>query len=127
LIIAFKAVGRSLRHIGHPKSKIPLRVGDVVFSERIVRSVAVFIFGYLSIFLVGTFLMTLTGLDAVSSLSALATTMGGVGPGLKVIGPAQNFASVTLIGKFLLCFFMWLGRLELFTAMVILMPWSYRN
>jgi trk system potassium uptake protein TrkH len=127
LMIAFKAIRRTLRRLGHPRAKIPLRLGGVVFNERIVRSVGVFIFGYLSIFLVGTFLMTLTGLDVISSLSALATTLGGVGPGLNELGPAKNFANVSIVGKFLLCFFMWLGRLELFTALVVFVPWTYRN
>lgn len=127
LIIAYKAVGRTLRRIGHPRSVIPLRVGRVVFSERIVRSVAVFIFGYLAIFLIGTFMMTLTGMDGISALSALATTMGGVGPGLNVIGPARNFQSVSIMGKYLLCLFMWLGRLELLTAFVLFIPSSYRT
>ena len=126
-IIAFKAVRRSMKRIGHPRSKIPLRIGNVVFSERIVRSVGVFIFGYLSIFLLGSFMMTLTGLDVVSSLSAIATTMGGVGPGLNVIGPAQNFAEISVVGKLLLCFFMWLGRLELITGLILFFPSSYRS
>ncbi len=127
LMIVYKAVRRTLRGIGHPKSMIPLRVGGVVFSERIVRSVGIFVFGYLSIFLVGTFFMTLTGLDMVSSLSALATTMGGVGPGLNLLGPAMNFSEVSIPGKYLLSFFMWIGRLELFTAFVLFMPDSYKN
>ncbi|OYT43815.1 potassium transporter [Thermoplasmatales archaeon ex4484_6] len=126
LIIAYKAVGRSLRRIGRPKAKIPLRVGDVIFNERIVRSVGVFIFGYLAIFALGSFMMTLTGMDAVTSLSSIATTMGGVGPGLNMVGPALNFSNVTTVGKLLLCFFMWLGRLELVTALVLFFPSTYK-
>lgn len=126
-IIAYKAVRRSMKRIGHPRAKVPLRINKVIFSERIVRSVGVFIFGYLSIFLIGSFLMTLTGLDIVSSLSALATTMGGVGPGLNVIGPAQNFAEISVTGKLMLCFFMWLGRLEIITGLVLFFPSSYRT
>lgn len=126
LMIAYKALTRSLRRIGHPQAVIPLRIGHVVFNERIIRSVGVFIFGYLTIFLVGTFMMTLTGLDFVSSLSSLATTLGGVGPGLNVIGPSQNFASLTIVGKVMLSFFMWLGRLELLTALVLFYPSTYR-
>jgi trk system potassium uptake protein TrkH len=126
IIIAYKAVGRSLKRIGHPRSKAPLRIGSIIFSEHIVRSVGVFIFGYLGIFVFGSFIMTLTGLDAVSSLSSVATSLGGVGPGLNLVGPSMNFYGLSAAGKLILCFFMWIGRLELVTALVLFFPWTYR-
>jgi len=125
-IIAFRAVRRSLKRIGHPKANTPLRVGKVIFSEDIVKGVGVFIFGYLGLFLVATFVMTLTGLDGVSSLSSVATTMGGVGPGLNVVGPASNFASLNIPGKLILSSLMWIGRLELITALVLFFPSTYK-
>ncbi len=126
-IIAFRAVRRSFKRIGHPRSNVPLRVGSVIFSEDIVKGVGVFIFGYLGLFLVATFVMTLTGLDTVSSLSSVATTMGGVGPGLNVVGPASNFASLNVTGKLILSLLMWLGRLELITGLVLFFPSTYRT
>jgi trk system potassium uptake protein TrkH len=126
-IIAGKAVSRSLRRIGHPKSNIPLRVGNVVFSENIVKGVGIFIFGYLAMFVAASFIMTLVGLDAISALSSVATTMGGVGPGLNIVGPSSNFASINIPGKLILSFLMWFGRLELITGLVLFLPSTYRT
>lgn len=125
-IIAGKAVGRSLKRIGHPKAAIPIRAGEVVFNEGIVRSVGIFIFGYLALFMFASFIMTLVGLDVVSAISSVATTMGGVGPGLNVVGPGSNFAGVNVPGKIILSFLMWFGRLELITGLVLFFPSTYK-
>ncbi|MGA1819458.1 MAG: TrkH family potassium uptake protein [Thermoplasmatota archaeon] len=126
-IIAGKAVSRSLKRIGHPRSNPPLRVGNVIFSEGIVKGVGVFIFGYLAMFVVASFIMTLVGLDPLSAISSVATTMGGVGPGLNLIGPAANFSTVNVPGKLILSFLMWFGRLELITGLVLFFPSTYRQ
>jgi trk system potassium uptake protein TrkH len=104
-----------------------VRAGGMVISEDIVKGVALFIFAYVSIFAFSSFLMTLTGLDIVEALSAVATTMGGVGPGLNSIGPAMNFASVSDVGKIILSVLMWIGRLELITCFVLISPSSYKT
>ncbi|MBN1389601.1 MAG: TrkH family potassium uptake protein [Candidatus Thermoplasmatota archaeon] len=126
-IIAFKAVSRSLRRIGHPRSLLSIRVGKVIFSDDIARDVGVFIFVYLSMFIFSSFIMTLVGLDVISAISSVATTMGGVGPGLGMVGPATNFASISIPGKVILTFLMWFGRLELITGMVLFLPSTYRS
>jgi len=126
VIIAFRAAGRSLKRIGHSRSVMPLRVGNIVFTDDIVKSVLSFIFAYISIFLIGTFLMTLTGLDAVSAISSVAATLGNVGPGLGAVGPTSNYASVLPVGKVILSILMWLGRLELLAVAVLFVPATYR-
>ncbi len=124
-MIAYKLVRRSLRRIGHPRSKIPLRVVNAILNERIARSVGLFIFAYLVIFLVGTLLISMTGLDAVSSLAAVAATIGNVGPGLGIVGPTSNYSSIHYSGKVILTILMWFGRLEIFTCLIILNPALY--
>jgi trk system potassium uptake protein TrkH len=126
-MIAYKLVGRSLRRIGHPRSKIPLRLVNVILNERIARSVGLFIFAYLAIFLVGTLLISMTGLDAISSLAAVAATIGNVGPGLGLVGPTSNYASIHYSGKVILTILMWFGRLEIFTCLILLNPALYRK
>lgn len=124
-IIAFKAVSRSLRRIGHPRSLLSIRVGKVIFSDDIARGVGVFIFAYLSMFIFSSFIMTLVGLDVISAISSVATTMGGVGPGLGLVGPSLNFGSLNIPGKLILSFLMWFGRLELITGIVLFIPSTY--
>lgn len=126
-IIAYKMVIRSLKRIGHPRSKIPLRVVNVVLGESIVRAVGLFIFAYLALFLVGSLLVSLTGLDAVSSLAAVAATLGNVGPGLGVVGPTSNYSSLHSSAKIILTVLMWFGRLEIFTCLIFLNPSLYRK
>ncbi|MGA1819459.1 MAG: TrkH family potassium uptake protein [Thermoplasmatota archaeon] len=125
-IIGYQAVKRNLRRIGHHRSVVPLRVGGLIFSEGIVRSVLAFIFAYIAIFIIGSFLMTLTGLDAVSAISSVAATLGNVGPGLGAVGPTSNYASVLPVGKVILSVMMWLGRLELLAVAVLFVPGTYR-
>jgi len=127
LIIANNALRRSIRAIGHPSSHLPLRVSSLIIPEGIVRSVGLFIFGYLMLFLTGTFLVSLTGPDIVTSLSAVAATLGNVGPGLGLVGPTANYASLTYSAKVMLTALMWLGRLELLTCLVLLLPSTYRS
>ncbi|MGA1847996.1 MAG: TrkH family potassium uptake protein [Thermoplasmatota archaeon] len=126
-IIGYQAAKRSLRRIGHSRSVRPLRMGSVVFTEDIVKGVLTFIFAYISLFLIGTFLMTLTGLDAVSALSSVAATLGNVGPGLGLVGPTSNYSEIVPVGKVILSILMWLGRLELLAVVVLFIPRTYRS
>ena len=77
---------------------------------------------YPSLFVFGTLIMTATGLDFESSMGSVAATLGNVGPGIGSVGPAENFYHLTDFGKWFLSFLMLLGRLELFTVLVILSP-----
>jgi trk system potassium uptake protein TrkH len=67
------------------------------------------------------------GMDMISALAAMATCLGNVGPGFGSVGPMDNFAGVPLIGKWLLIFSMLLGRLEIYTIIVLLMPAFWRK
>ena len=125
-IIVYKTIRRTLRGIGHPRSKIPVKVGGIILSDRIVRSVGMFMFGYIAIFMIGILLMSLTGLDAISSISAVAATLGNVGPGLNLVGPTHNYASISYAGKIILSMLMWIGRLELITVLILFSPSTYK-
>ncbi|MGA1821145.1 MAG: TrkH family potassium uptake protein [Thermoplasmatota archaeon] len=126
-MIAFQAAKRSMRRMGHSGSVIPLRMRDVVFSEGIVRSVLVFIFAYITIFIFSSFLMSLTGLDFITSISSVSATLGNVGPGMGLVGPTSNYSEIEPIGKVLLSVLMWLGRLEIMAVMVLFFPHTYRS
>jgi trk system potassium uptake protein TrkH len=82
---------------------------------------------YMSIFSVGTFILTVTGMDMDSAMGAAATTMGGIGPGIGTVGPVSNFAAVPDAGKWVLSVLMLLGRLELFTVLIIFSPNFWKN
>ena len=127
LIVIYKAISRSLLRIGHPKVVKPIIIGGLVISEKIVKMIGMFVFGYMTTLIIGTFLLSITGLDFVSSFSAAATTLGGVGPGLNVVGPWSNYSSLTGGAKVILIILMWLGRLELVTGLILFLPSTYRK
>ena len=120
------SIGEFKRMI-HPSAVIPVRYNGAVVSKDIIFKVLAFFMMYLFVFFCGCFVMTLLGMDFVSSMGAVATTMGGIGPGLGSVGPVSNFAGVPQMGKWVLSFLMLLGRLELFTVLIIFAPSFWKH
>jgi len=127
LMVMYRTAARNLIRIGHPRAIRPISIGGLVIPEKVIKSIGMFVFGYIMTFMIGTFLLTLTGIDFVSSISASAATLGGVGPGLNVVGPWANYSSLTAAAKTILIALMWLGRLELVTGFILFLPSTYRK
>lgn len=110
----------------HPSAVIPVRHNGQAVSREITYNVLAFVMIYLLVFAIGVFLISFTGVDFNTALGAVATSLGNIGPGLGDVGPVTNFASITPFGKWLLAFLMLLGRLELFTVLMLFNPnyWS---
>ena len=106
----------------HPSAVIPVRLNNSAVSRDITYNVLAFVMIYLLTFSVGVFLISFTGEDFNTTLGAVATTLGNIGPGLGEVGPVNNFASITPFGKWVLSFLMLLGRLELFTVLILFNP-----
>lgn len=108
-----------LKRLIHPRAVIPVRFNKSTVPTDIISNVLAFFLFYIFIFLIGTLVMSLIGMDFISALGASATSLGNVGPGIGTVGPTLNFANVPDMGKWVLTFLMLLGRLELFTVLVI--------
>lgn len=106
----------------HPNAFIPVRLGGRVVPADVVTNILAFFIIYILIFVAGSVCMALLGLDTVSAFSSVAATLGNVGPGLGMVGPMDNYAQVPQLGKWLLSLLMLLGRLELYTVIVIFIP-----
>lgn len=107
----------------HPKMVKPIRLGDTVILEDVMQGVFAFFVLYLLVFVGSSLVLSILGLDFMSSISASATTLGNVGPGLSaLVGPMSNFGSLHVIGKFVLIFNMWVGRLEVMNVLVLFVP-----
>ncbi|MDP0971108.1 potassium transporter TrkG, partial [Klebsiella pneumoniae] len=91
-----------------------------VISDDIMQSIKSFFLIYIFVFIAGVMIITATGLDITSAIGAVAATLGGVGPGLGLVGPTQNYAFTSSIGKITLIICMLLGRLEIYTVIVLL-------
>ena len=96
--------------------------------NKFIASIISFIYMYLVIFFSLTALLSLTGLDFITSISGAATSISNVGPGLgSIIGPNGNFSTLPDASKWILSFGMILGRLELFAILVLFLPSFWRN
>jgi len=119
LYILGKSVSRQIVKLIHPQAVVPVRMGNHVVSDAIVENVQTFFFIFLGIHIVTIILLTAMGLDLVSAFTASIATLANIGPGLGMVGPASTFAAVPAAGKLILSFCMLLGRLELYTVLVV--------
>lgn len=118
-LLLFKNSLLELKRLVHPRAVIPVRFNNVAVSQEIINNVLAFFLYYIVLFAIGAVLLSLLGVDLATSLGASATCIGNVGPGIGEVGPVNNFANIPGLGKWILTFFMLLGRLELFTVLII--------
>jgi trk system potassium uptake protein TrkH len=111
----------------HPHATTVVKLGDTPVSQSVLRSIWGFFALYMGLFAIATLFMSLLGLDMISSISSVATCLGNVGPGLGSVGPTNNYSGVPFLGKWILIFCMLLGRLEIFTIIVLLMPGFWKR
>jgi trk system potassium uptake protein TrkH len=116
-----------LKRLVHPNLAAPLRVGDTAIPQQIAGAVLGFIFLY--ILAVGelTFFLVASGLDFTSSITAIVACINNAGPGLNVVGPAQNYGPLTDFQTWVCIFAMLLGRLEVLTVFVLFTPAFWRR
>ncbi|MCT4665601.1 MAG: TrkH family potassium uptake protein [Flavobacteriales bacterium] len=112
----------------HPKAIIPVRFNGKAVHMKIVYNILAFFVIYMSFFIIGALALALTGLDFLTAIGGSATALGNVGPGLGDVSPVDNFAHLPAAAKWITSFLMIIGRLELFTFLIILTPyfWSER-
>ncbi|KAB3539044.1 TrkH family potassium uptake protein [Alkaliphilus pronyensis] len=122
LVILFKLVKREIKKILHPNAYVPIQINKKMVSNDVVASITSFFFLYLVIFAVGTLLISLEGVGFITASSAVAATLGNIGPGFEMVGPTMTYSHFSIPSKLLLSLMMLFGRLELFTIFVMLMP-----
>jgi trk system potassium uptake protein TrkH len=125
--LLFKNSFLELKRQLHPSAVIPVRLNNKAVNRDITYNVLAFVMFYLLIFGIGLFLMSFTGIDLDTTLGAVATCLGNIGPGLGEVGPTGNFAAITPFGKWILAFLMLLGRLELFTVLMLFSIQFYKR
>lgn len=110
-----------------PHAVLPVKVGDRVVPQEVMTNVLGFFFLFIGIFAIVTCIMAALGLDLVSAAASTIATMANIGPGLGSVGPTDNYAHIPTVGKFILSFCMLLGRLELYTVLVLFAPELWRK
>ena len=122
VLILLKYAFRELKRILHPTAVIPIRLGGKVIPEVMVQNIVGFSFLYIIIFVLASMVLATMGTNYVTSLSVVASCLGNVGPALGSMGPMHTYAELPGAGKIFLSFIMVLGRLEIYTILVFLLP-----
>ncbi len=126
-LVALKNVQLAFRKMLTPNAVLSLKVNNRPVNHEDNNSIMTFILWYLMLFLAGSMLLTLLGSDMATASSSVATAMGGIGPGLGTVGPVSNFAHLSEASKIALSALMLLGRLEIYTIVMLFTPWFWEK
>jgi trk system potassium uptake protein TrkH len=127
ILLCIKYCYKELFSLIHPHAITHIKIGGKPVPEDVMRSVLVFLALYVGIFVLSSVLLAGMGIDFLTSISAVATTMANIGPGFGLVGPLDNFAHIPSAGKWLLLWCMLLGRLEIFTVIILVVPEFWRK
>jgi trk system potassium uptake protein TrkH len=111
----------------HPRAVASVKVGGKTVSDDVIRSILGFLALYTGLFVLCSVALSGMGVDLITSISAVAATIGNIGPGLGIVGPVGNYSSIPEMGKWLLAWCMLLGRLEIYTMIIFLVPEFWRK
>ncbi len=122
ILVLLKILKRELTKVLHPRAVLSVRVGGQPVADGTLLNISSFFMLYMLIFAFGSIIISLEGIGFMGATSAVAATLGNIGPGFEFVGPTQTYADFSIFSKLLLSFFMLLGRLELFTVIALLTP-----
>ena len=125
VVLLYKQGRREINQLIHPSAFITVKLGNKPVSDRVINAVWGFFALYILSYVGLSIAMTATGADLVTAFSAVTACLNNLGPGLGAV--ADNYASLNPLGKWILCFAMLLGRLEIFTLLVLLTPTFWRS
>jgi trk system potassium uptake protein len=126
-LLLVRQAHRELKLLVHPNAMIPIRIGGLAVPDRVAYSVLAFIFLYFGTVLVLTFAQLATGLDLVSSFSSVIGSINNMGPGLGEVGPSTNYSSLTDVQTWICTIAMLMGRLEIFSVLVLFTAHFWRK
>ena len=127
VVVMLKNSTQELKRMIHPNALIPVRLNRMAVEEQVVTSVLAFMAFYGIIAVVAMVALSMLGNDLNTSIGAVAATLGNIGPGIGNVGPALNYSEIQMAGKWFLSFLMLVGRLELFTVLVLFSPLFWRR
>jgi trk system potassium uptake protein TrkH len=119
LILLIKHAQRELMRLVHPRVVVPIKLGGNIVSDEIVSGVVGFFLLYLALAVLSICILAALGVDIVTSIGAVIACISNIGPGLGQVGPTDNFGHFPALAKWILSFCMLLGRLEIYTVIVL--------
>jgi trk system potassium uptake protein TrkH len=127
ILLLFKHAYREIHRLIHPHAVTLVKLGGKPVPPDVIGSISSFFFLFLGIFILSALLLATMGVDLTTSFSAVIACMGNIGPGIGSVGPTENYAHIPEAGKVLLVLCMLLGRLEIYTILVLLVPEFWRK
>jgi trk system potassium uptake protein TrkH len=127
VMLCFKYCYRELFNLIHPHAVTQIKIGGKTVSDDVMRSVVGFLALYMGLFAISAVVLAGMGVDFTTSFAAVAASIGNIGPGFGMVGPAENYAQIPFLGKWLLIWCMLLGRLEIFTVIILVVPEFWRK
>jgi trk system potassium uptake protein TrkH len=127
VMLCFKFSYKELFTLIHPHAVSHVKIAGKAVPDDILRSVLGFLVLYVGLFALNSVLLAAIGTDLITAFAAVAATMGNIGPGFGAVGPVENYAQIPILGKWLLIWCMLLGRLEIFTVIILLVPEFWRK
>jgi len=126
-IILFKRMYHEVQRFLHPRMVRTVKANQKQLSEQVVHSVTTFFYLFIMITLVSTFVLCCMGMDMLSAFTGALSCLGGVGPALGMLGPAESFSAAPSAAKWLFSALMLIGRLEIFTVLAVFWPDKHRH
>ncbi|MDC9722833.1 MAG: potassium transporter TrkG [Urechidicola sp.] len=126
-IVMIKSSILELKKLLHPSAIIPVRYGGKAVHQSIVFNILSFFVLYMLIFILSSIILTFLGLDFMSALGAAASSLGNIGPAIGSLSPVDNYADLSGSAKWFCSFLMLIGRLELFTVLILLTPYFWKK
>lgn len=126
-IVLAKTIAKELNSYIHPKIIKKIKMDDKPIEHDVVRSTNVYVITFIIIFSASVLAVSLDGKDLTSNFTAVAATINNIGPGLKAVGPTQNFGHFSVFSKYVLMFDMMAGRLELFPLLILFHPAAWKD
>ncbi|MBL0700779.1 MAG: TrkH family potassium uptake protein, partial [Desulfosarcina sp.] len=127
IMLCLKYCYKEIFSLIHPHAVKHIKIGGKAVSEDVVKSVLGFLALYIGLFGLCSVLLAGTGVDLITSITAVASAIGNIGPGFGLVGPVDNYSQIPYLGKWLLIWCMLLGRLEIFTVIILLVPEFWRK
>ncbi|NNK80561.1 MAG: TrkH family potassium uptake protein, partial [Flavobacteriales bacterium] len=125
-MILFKNGAAEMSRQMHPNAIIPIRVNGKALPSDLTSAVLAFIMIYIIVFALGSILLAAMGIEFETAIGAVATSLGNVGPGIGEVGPSYTFNFLPAAAKWELSFLMIVGRLELFTVLLLFTPYYWK-
>ncbi|AOW21771.1 TrkH family potassium uptake protein [Urechidicola croceus] len=126
-IVMIKSSVLELKKLLHPNAIIPVRYGGKAIQQTIVFNILSFFVLYMLIFILSSVLLTFLGLDFISAVGATTSSLGNVGPAFGSLSPVDNYSELSNTAKWFCAFLMLIGRLELFTVLILFTPYFWKK